>query len=126
MTQLSKQEIIALADALTRAVRECRDILIKSIERQEQEPPERPFVILEEPPAPLPEFLTTMAAVAYLRDVVGYPISKSLMEKVRGSGGGPPYRTFGTRIVYTPADLRAWAEGRSRRRTSTSDPGTRV
>ena len=126
MTQLSKQEIIDLAEALTRAVRECRDILVKSAERQEQEPPERPVVVVEEAPPPLPELLTTTAAVAYLRDVVGYPLSKSLMDKARGSGGGPPYRTFGTRIVYTPADLRAWAEGRSRRRTSTSDPGTRV
>lgn len=126
MTQLNRQEIIDLADALTKAVRECRDILIKSIERQEQEPPERPVVVVEEHPPPLPEFLTTMAAVAYLRDVVGYPLSKSLLEKVRVSGGGPPYRTFGTRIVYTPADLKAWAEGRSRKRTSTSDPGTRV
>ncbi len=124
--QLDRQDIVDLTDTLTKAIRECRDILIKLAERQEQAAQAAPAAAAEAPPERLPELLTRAAAVAYLRDTVGYPISKSFLDKLAVSGGGPPYRTFGSRVVYSPADLRAWADGRSRRRSSTSDRGTPV
>lgn len=126
MTQLNRQDIIDLADAIAKAVRECRDILIKSVDRQEQAAEAAPTAPPEASPERLPEFLTRAAAAAYLRDTVGYPISKSFLDKAAVYGDGPPFQSFGRRVVYRPADLRAWAEGRSRRRTSTSDPGSKV
>ena len=68
------------------------------------------------PPAPAnPEFLTTDEAGAFLR------LSPRTLEKQRVLGGGPRFRTFGARVVYAAADLRAWAD--SRAYGMTSDPG---
>jgi hypothetical protein len=120
---LHRQDIIDLADTITKAVRECRDILIKAAERQRETPQASSAAATEAHPERLPELLTRAAAVAYLRDVAGYPISKSFLAKAAVYGDGPPFQSFGRRVVYAPADLRAWAERRSRRRTSTSDPG---
>lgn len=42
----------------------------------------------------------------------GYPIRASYLQKLATIGGGPVYRKFGNRALYTPSDLLAWAESR--------------
>lgn len=124
--QLRRDDIIALADAIVKAVRDCEAILVASIETAEQS---APAVRLEPQDAvlrPIPELLTRAAAADYLRDVVGYPVSKPTLAKLAVTGGGPPFQSFGRRVVYEPAELRAWAKGRSRRRRNTSDRGAPV
>ncbi len=37
-------------------------------------------------------------------------LSPRTLEKWRLTGGGPPFRRLGRRIVYRLADLRAWVE----------------
>lgn len=60
-------------------------------------------------------FMTTQEAGTFLT------LSPRTLEKLRVYGGGPPFRKLGTRVVYTMADLRAWAD--SRILGMTSDPG---
>ncbi len=45
-------------------------------------------------------------------------VSTSYLNKLRLTGGGPVFMKMGTKVVYSPSDLSAWAA--SRRRTSTS------
>lgn len=46
-------------------------------------------------------------------------LSKSLLDKLRLSGGGPAYLKLGPRrVVYDLADLEQWATERRRRSTS--------
>jgi hypothetical protein len=45
-------------------------------------------------------------------------LSESFLNKQRSSGGGPPYVQAGRRILYRPADLRAWLASRVRKSTS--------
>lgn len=47
-------------------------------------------------------------------------LSPRTLEKLRTIGGGPRFRKLGRRVVYTVADLDAWAA--SRACESTSDP----
>jgi excisionase family DNA binding protein len=47
-------------------------------------------------------------------------VSKSTLDKLRVSGGGPAYLQLGRRVVYDPGDLEAWVA--SKRRASTSRP----
>ena len=56
--------------------------------------------------------LTVREAAEHLR------ISKSTLDKLRVSGGGPAYLKLGARVVYDVADLDAWAA--RGRRSSTS------
>jgi len=69
-------------------------------------------------PAPVPaspaRYLTNSEAAAYLR------LSPRTLEKQRVLGGGPRFRKFGRRVLYSMADLDAWADGHSY--TMTSDP----
>ena len=60
-------------------------------------------------------FLTTKQAAEYLR------LSPRTLEGLRVKGGGPPFRKFGSRVVYKAVELENWAD--SRLRNSTSDPG---
>ena len=46
-------------------------------------------------------------------------LSKSTLDKLRLTGGGPIYAKFGRRVVYRSQDLLAWFQ--ENRRTSTSD-----
>ena len=62
--QFSRQDIIDLGDALTKPVRERRDILVNSVERQQQTAQATPTASLEAPPERLAELLTRTAAVA--------------------------------------------------------------
>lgn len=55
--------------------------------------------------------LNTQEAANYLG------LSKSKMDKMRGTGGGPKYYKFDARIVYDVADLEAWALERTRLKT---------
>jgi hypothetical protein len=42
----------------------------------------------------------------------GLPIAKQTLAKLAVTGGGPAFRKFGSRVVYTPADVDAWIEQR--------------
>lgn len=42
----------------------------------------------------------------------GYPTAKGTLQKLACVGGGPIYRKFGNRALYTREDLLAWAESR--------------
>ena len=66
------------------------------------------------------KFLTRPEAAEYLQGV-GYPITKGTLQKLACVGGGPPYRLFGNKALYTPQELSGWAESRtSAPRVSTS------
>ena len=70
-------------------------------------------------PSPvIARFLRTPDAAVHLG------LSARTLEKHRCFGTGPVYRKLGGRIVYSVADLDAWAEQGLRR--STSDPGKGV
>jgi len=55
-------------------------------------------------PADLPAYLTPKEAAQYLR------LSHRTLEKHRSQGSGPRYRKLGKVVLYTVADLDAWAE----------------
>lgn len=42
----------------------------------------------------------------------GLRVEKQTLAKYAVTGAGPAYQTFGTRVVYDPADLDAWASAR--------------
>ncbi|MCP3960300.1 MAG: helix-turn-helix domain-containing protein [bacterium] len=60
-------------------------------------------------------FLTTQEAARYLR------LRPSTLARWRSVGGGPPFRKFGGRVVYSREELEEYAE--AGRRVSTSDSG---
>jgi Helix-turn-helix domain len=62
-----------------------------------------------------PRYLRTAEAARFLG------LSPRTLEKHRIYGTGPAYRKIGARVVYSVADLNAWADRGTR--TSTSDPG---
>lgn len=64
------------------------------------------------------QFLRTAAAADYINS------AKSTLEKLRLFGGGPVYSKLGRTVVYDRDDLDSWVA--SRRRRSTSDPGTQT
>ncbi len=57
-------------------------------------------------------FLRTTEAAAYIG------LSKSTLEKLRVTGGGPEYASLGRAVVYHTEDLDAWVLTRKRRSTS--------
>jgi hypothetical protein len=60
-------------------------------------------------------------AAEYLTDR-GLPITKNTLQKLATTGGGPSYRIWGNKAVYSTDDLDAFAESRLLDpRTSTSD-----
>lgn len=61
-------------------------------------------------------------AAEYLTEQRGLKISKNTLQKLACIGGGPVYRVFGIRSVYTVADLDTWADAKlSAPRRSTSE-----
>ena len=67
------------------------------------------------------EFLTRDQAARHLTNR-GLAVSKLTLQKWATVGGGPLYRKFGNRTVYTTSDLDAWAMARLRPpRRSTSE-----
>jgi hypothetical protein len=51
----------------------------------------------------------------------GYPLAASSLNKLRVTGGGPPYLKFKRAVRYRPSKGLAWAAARTRELTSTSD-----
>lgn len=45
-------------------------------------------------------------------------ISQSTLEKLRLTGGGPPYMKVGKVVLYDPSDLDTWLASHRRRSTS--------
>jgi excisionase family DNA binding protein len=59
------------------------------------------------------ELLTVPEAAEYLR------VSKNYLDKLRVSGGGPPFVRFGRRkVLYRLEDLKKWVEQRLHNSTS--------
>jgi hypothetical protein len=54
-------------------------------------------------------YLTREEAAQHLTEQ-GLPVSRNTLQKWATTGGGPVYRRFGNRAVYTVADLNAWIE----------------
>ncbi len=54
-------------------------------------------------------YLSRPEAADYIR-AHGLIISKNTLQKYATVGGGPVYRRFGSRAVYTPDDLNTWIE----------------
>ncbi|ODT87798.1 helix-turn-helix domain-containing protein [Phenylobacterium sp. SCN 70-31] len=48
-------------------------------------------------------------------------VSSSYLNKLRVTGGGPPFVKIGARVAYDPADLSAWLE--AQKRTTTAPAG---
>lgn len=42
----------------------------------------------------------------------GLPVEKTTLQKYATVGGGPSYKRFGNRAVYTPDELDAWLENK--------------
>ncbi|HBO14279.1 MAG TPA: DNA-binding protein [Halieaceae bacterium] len=57
------------------------------------------------------KYLTRPQAADFLAER-GYPCTKGTLQKIASTGGGPRYRLFGNRALYTPDDLLEWAEDR--------------
>ena len=45
-------------------------------------------------------------------------LSPRTMERLRTSGGGPPYTKLGRRVFYRPEDVEGWITSRVRNSTS--------
>ena len=56
-------------------------------------------------------YLERTEAANYLT-AKGLRVSKTTLQKWATTGGGPTYRRFGLRAVYTQSDLDAWAEAK--------------
>lgn len=51
-------------------------------------------------------------------------VSTSYLNKLRVTGGGPPFVKIGARVAYDPADLVAWVE--TQKRTTTAPGASEV
>lgn len=49
-------------------------------------------------------------------------VSASYLNKLRVTGGGPPFVKIGARVAYDPADLVAWLAGQKRTTTGQAEP----
>jgi len=54
-------------------------------------------------------YLSRADAAQYLTER-GLPISKNTLQKYATTGGGPDYRRWGNRAVYSPDDLNDWID----------------
>lgn len=69
------------------------------------------------------QYLDRREAAVYINSR-GLTYSATTLQKLATVGGGPVYRRFGNRAVYTTADLDAWIEQKlSPPRASTSEGG---
>ncbi len=67
-------------------------------------------------------YLDRREAAEYLTSQRGLKVSRNTLQKMATLGGGPPYRVFGIRAVYTMEDLDDWAASKlSPLRRSTSE-----
>ena len=68
------------------------------------------------------KYIERAEAAVYLTEQRGLRTSKNTLQKYATIGGGPQYRRFGNKAVYTVSDLDAWAEAKlGAPRHSTSD-----
>ncbi len=68
-----------------------------------------------------PTYLSRSEASDFLKSH-GFPCAKGQLQKLACRGGGPRYRQFGNRTLYTPEDLLAWANKKlSPPRSNTSE-----
>ncbi len=69
------------------------------------------------------DFLTREATAAALT-ACGFPVKAKTLATKASRGGGPIFRTFGSRVLYRWGDALDWAENRlSSPRCSTSETG---
>lgn len=61
---------------------------------------------------PTTAYMTRREVPAFLAKL-GYPITHKYLGKLASVGGGPIYRMFGNRALYTPEDVLAWIETRT-------------
>lgn len=64
----------------------------------------------------MPQSIPKLLSVTDVAEQIG--VSASYLNKLRGSGGGPPYVKIGTRVGYDPDDLVAWLAIHKRTTTS--------
>ncbi|MBT3016836.1 MAG: helix-turn-helix domain-containing protein [Candidatus Thiodiazotropha sp. (ex Clathrolucina costata)] len=57
------------------------------------------------------QYLTRKEAAEYLKEQ-GLPVSPNTLQKYATVGGGPEYKIFGNKAVYTESDLDQWAENK--------------
>lgn len=57
------------------------------------------------------KYLSREMAAKYLV-AQGRPVAKTTLQKYATVGGGPKYRRFGNRVLYTEDDLLAWADSK--------------
>lgn len=57
------------------------------------------------------KYLTRIEASDYCKSR-GVPVEKNTLQKYATIGGGPNYRKFGNRALYTEADLDSWIASR--------------
>ena len=56
------------------------------------------------------KLLDARAAATFLREQCGLPnMSPPYLGKLRTMGGGPAFQKFGTKVLYQPENLQAWA-----------------
>ncbi|MCU5785941.1 hypothetical protein B27N_00944 [Alcanivorax marinus] len=58
------------------------------------------------------QYLTRTESAEYLSRL-GYRTSPKTLAKYACVGGGPKYRKFGQRVLYSPSDLVDWAEAKT-------------
>lgn len=58
------------------------------------------------------KFLNRKEASRFLAEVRGLPVAPQTLAKFAVNGGGPIFRKFGRRPVYSVDDLNAWADAR--------------
>jgi hypothetical protein len=74
---------------------------------------------------PHPDARLTRAELARALTEAGFPTKAATLATKASRGGGPPYRYWGSRAIYSWADGLAWAMSRlSTRRGSTSEHAT--
>jgi hypothetical protein len=59
-----------------------------------------------------PDALLTREQLADALTEAGYPIKPGTLATKASRGGGPPYRLFGPRVLYTWRDGLKWAQSR--------------
>ncbi|GAB4140295.1 MAG: hypothetical protein Tsb0016_07380 [Sphingomonadales bacterium] len=66
------------------------------------------------------QFLSRAEAAEYLTER-GAQVRRTTLQKYACVGGGPAYRKFGRRVVYTQADLDQWIAARLSPRLAATD-----
>jgi hypothetical protein len=64
--------------------------------------------------------IPTEAASKFLNEI-GYPCAADTLSTKRTRGGGPTYIKAGSRVLYKPSALRAWAASNTRELSNTSE-----